>query len=167
MADLLVPSRRGFLIGFGALLAAPAIVRASSLMPVSVLPASVVEDPLLSLDIHKLSSIRWVAVPGGEIIIDPSRMVHEVCSFEGKIFAYSRIPCPIEGWTRVELRELPPPRDLGETLQVNVYRRDLLTAPVIAVDDIPPPVAIADPGFLLFRDHEDDRWDNYYEDEAA
>jgi hypothetical protein len=32
--SLLTPSRRGFLAGIGALFAAPAIVRASSLMPV-------------------------------------------------------------------------------------------------------------------------------------
>lgn len=34
--SLLQPKRRGFLLGAGALLMAPAIVRASSLMPVSV-----------------------------------------------------------------------------------------------------------------------------------
>lgn len=34
MKDLIVPTRRGFLAGLGTLLAAPAIVRASSLMPV-------------------------------------------------------------------------------------------------------------------------------------
>lgn len=33
---LAIPSRRGFLLGAGALLAAPAIVRVSALMPVSV-----------------------------------------------------------------------------------------------------------------------------------
>lgn len=35
MAELKVPSRRGFLLGLSALIAAPAIVRASSLMPFS------------------------------------------------------------------------------------------------------------------------------------
>lgn len=38
---LLVPSRRGFLTGLSALLAAPAIVRFSSLMPVRALPLSI------------------------------------------------------------------------------------------------------------------------------
>lgn len=33
------PSRRGFLTGLGAILAAPAIVRVASLMPVKALPA--------------------------------------------------------------------------------------------------------------------------------
>lgn len=41
MADLLVPSRRRFLLGAGAtLLTAPAIVRVASLMPVSVVDAA-------------------------------------------------------------------------------------------------------------------------------
>jgi hypothetical protein len=35
---MIVPSRRGFLFGAGALLATPAIVRASNLMPVHSLP---------------------------------------------------------------------------------------------------------------------------------
>jgi hypothetical protein len=34
---MILPSRRRFLLGAGALIAAPSIVRASSLMPVSVL----------------------------------------------------------------------------------------------------------------------------------
>lgn len=38
MSDLLVPSRRGFLTGLGAILCAPAIVRVASLMPVKALP---------------------------------------------------------------------------------------------------------------------------------
>lgn len=37
MSGLIVPSRRRFLLGAGAVLAAPSIVRAASLMPVSVL----------------------------------------------------------------------------------------------------------------------------------
>jgi hypothetical protein len=36
MAELIKPSRRGFLFGAAAFLAAPAIVRVASLMPVSV-----------------------------------------------------------------------------------------------------------------------------------
>lgn len=39
MRMLIQPTRRGFLTGLGALLAAPAIVRASSLMPVRSMPA--------------------------------------------------------------------------------------------------------------------------------
>ena len=35
--SIIQPSRRGFLAGLGALIAAPAIVRASSLMPVSAI----------------------------------------------------------------------------------------------------------------------------------
>lgn len=38
MSSLIIPTRRGFLIGVGVLLAAPAIVRATSIMPISVLP---------------------------------------------------------------------------------------------------------------------------------
>lgn len=44
--DLITPSRRGFLIGLGtgiALLAAPPIVRASSIMPVKVLPPRIIK----------------------------------------------------------------------------------------------------------------------------
>jgi hypothetical protein len=36
VSSIAIPSRRGFLLGAGALLAAPAIVRVSALMPVSV-----------------------------------------------------------------------------------------------------------------------------------
>jgi hypothetical protein len=45
MSGLIVPTRRGFLIGLTALLAAPAIVRATSIMPVSVLPIEPVRRP--------------------------------------------------------------------------------------------------------------------------
>jgi hypothetical protein len=41
MAELIIPSRRRFLLGAGALLAAPAIVRVASLMPVSVIEPEV------------------------------------------------------------------------------------------------------------------------------
>lgn len=37
MSGLIVPSRRRFFLGAGAVLAAPSIVRAASLMPVSVI----------------------------------------------------------------------------------------------------------------------------------
>lgn len=36
MSSIAIPSRRGFMLGAGAMLAAPAIVRVASLMPVSV-----------------------------------------------------------------------------------------------------------------------------------
>lgn len=38
--SLIIPSRRGFLMGAGILLAAPAIVRVASLMPVKSLPVT-------------------------------------------------------------------------------------------------------------------------------
>ena len=40
MSELILPSRRGFLAGLGALIAAPAIVHAQSLMPIKPLPIS-------------------------------------------------------------------------------------------------------------------------------
>jgi hypothetical protein len=46
-----VASRRGFLLGAGALLAAPAIVRASGLMPVSVAPNYSAVRGLIAYDI--------------------------------------------------------------------------------------------------------------------
>lgn len=48
MSDLILPSRRRFLLGAGALLAAPAIVRVASIMPVSVVAAP---DSLIAVDI--------------------------------------------------------------------------------------------------------------------
>jgi hypothetical protein len=50
MSKLLQPSRRGFLRGVGALLAAPAIVRASSLMAISPLPKRPWYDPIYLFD---------------------------------------------------------------------------------------------------------------------
>lgn len=38
MSKLIVPTRRGFLAGLGALIAAPAIVHASNIMPVRMMP---------------------------------------------------------------------------------------------------------------------------------
>jgi hypothetical protein len=38
---IITPSRRGFLIGIGAAVAAPFIVRATSIMPVKALPAEI------------------------------------------------------------------------------------------------------------------------------
>jgi hypothetical protein len=68
MSQLLQPSRRGFLRGIGALLAAPAIVRASSLMAISPLPgrpsvigASVVSGPMRVITFH-VTAERYVEV---------------------------------------------------------------------------------------------------------
>lgn len=38
MGSIIMPTRRGFLLGAAAVLAAPAIVRATSIMPVHVIP---------------------------------------------------------------------------------------------------------------------------------
>lgn len=45
--ELIKPTRRGFLADLGCLLAAPAIVRASSLMPVRAMPVPTVAMPLM------------------------------------------------------------------------------------------------------------------------
>lgn len=52
-------SRRGLLAGLGALIAAPAIVRATSVMPVMSL--DLMDDPVMSLDLMDLgnSSACW------------------------------------------------------------------------------------------------------------
>jgi hypothetical protein len=47
MSNLLLPSRRGFLTGLGACFAAPAIVRAASLMPVRAWDIGLREGPAL------------------------------------------------------------------------------------------------------------------------
>jgi hypothetical protein len=47
MSELILPTRRGFLAGMIGLIAAPAIVRASSLMPVKALAATVNIEPEL------------------------------------------------------------------------------------------------------------------------
>lgn len=61
---LLLPSRRGFLTGLGALFAAPAIVRFSSLMPVRALIDESADEsvfaigPLLSLNAITREAVR-------------------------------------------------------------------------------------------------------------
>ena len=45
---ILRPSRRGFLVGIAGLLAAPAIVRVSSLMPIKALPAGYLMPQLIT-----------------------------------------------------------------------------------------------------------------------
>lgn len=52
----MITSRRGLLLGFGSVLAAPAIVRASSLMPVKVWR----ETPVLGPDITATEVMRYV-----------------------------------------------------------------------------------------------------------
>ena len=49
MADLIL-HRRGFLIGLGALIAAPAIVRITSIMPVRAVPFTLTRHPLYDSD---------------------------------------------------------------------------------------------------------------------
>ncbi len=70
MAGLIQPTRRGFLIGLGSLVAAPAIVRASSLMalPVRVKPEFALQgwDPIPDgWEVFRIPfrvEYRWVAV---------------------------------------------------------------------------------------------------------
>lgn len=62
---MIIPSRRGFLLGIASFLAAPAIVRAASLMPVSVLkPEPVFEYTVFDLDGYgnwiPSRIVRWV-----------------------------------------------------------------------------------------------------------
>lgn len=63
---MIVPSRRGFLLGAGALLAAPAIVRVSALMPVSV----VEEEGWRVLEILEDAKTSWtqIAIANGRSI---------------------------------------------------------------------------------------------------
>ena len=63
-SELIMPSRRGFLGGLLALAAAPAIVRASSLMPISVMPDEEVlqqlasRNNLLTIDMITREAVR-------------------------------------------------------------------------------------------------------------
>ena len=55
------PTRRGFITGLGSLfLAAPAIVRASSLMPIKALSLDLMTDG----DVYSLGRIRNLLLPG-------------------------------------------------------------------------------------------------------
>jgi len=69
---MILPKRRGFLLGAGALLMAPAIVRASSLMPVSVpkwdapmlidgMPVNLTEDGYSTRLVHFHGDVFCVA----------------------------------------------------------------------------------------------------------
>ena len=67
----LIPSRRSFLTGLGAsLIAAPAIVRVESLMPVRALPPELLRpvQPVLSIGANLRASYKWLAGPAGEIV---------------------------------------------------------------------------------------------------
>ena len=61
MARLLKPSRRGFLFAAASFLAAPAIVRAASLMPVKALEPAMPPDLMLPKD------WVWVRITAGSI----------------------------------------------------------------------------------------------------
>jgi len=69
---IIKPTRRGFLIGLGALLAAPAIVRATSIMPVKALPAEVLKGRRQwhHVAITRAGGMPVVWVDGG--LVDPT-----------------------------------------------------------------------------------------------
>jgi hypothetical protein len=76
MSSLIIPSRRGFLVGLGATIAAPFIVRAQSIMPVKSLPAEMVKNPARKwhhVDITRGDAMPVVLVDGK--LIDPTRLV--------------------------------------------------------------------------------------------
>lgn len=52
---MIEPSRRGLLLGLGAIIAAPAIVRASSLMPIKAL-----RSPVLVCEVGEWRGVRFV-----------------------------------------------------------------------------------------------------------
>ena len=62
------PTRRGFITGLGSLfIAAPAIVRASSLMPIKALSSDLMLDEALGYtagDVYSLGRIRELLLPG-------------------------------------------------------------------------------------------------------
>lgn len=59
-----IPSRRGFLTGLAAALAAPAIVRVSSLMPVKALvPVTGNRNALLTIDMITREAVRLLTGP--------------------------------------------------------------------------------------------------------
>jgi hypothetical protein len=61
MPELIKPSRRGFITGLAALVAAPAIVRASSLMPVrSIASLGAIEYQVMDLGHFVAVPIRFV-----------------------------------------------------------------------------------------------------------
>jgi hypothetical protein len=77
MADLIVPTRRGFLAGLGALfIAAPAIVRASSLMPIRGTPLNL-DDYIMRVPVewmqHKFNNgdVWLMGKDHGHLIFNP------------------------------------------------------------------------------------------------
>jgi len=73
---IIKPTRRSFLIGLGTLLAAPAIVRATSIMPVKALPAEMLKNPRRQwhhVAITRADGIPAVWVDGN--LIDWTRLV--------------------------------------------------------------------------------------------
>jgi len=73
MGDLIKPSRRGLITGLASLIAAPALVRASSLMPVRRLPPAVWTPSALPNcevigSLYRFSADRGVVLDGtGEV----------------------------------------------------------------------------------------------------
>lgn len=73
--SLIVPTRRGFLLGLGSLIAAPALVLASSLMPVSPVPERLdltvigLGPPVAVGDVISLDEGKtfWACVTAGHI----------------------------------------------------------------------------------------------------
>jgi hypothetical protein len=58
MSDIALPSRRGLLLGLTALIASPAIVRASSLMPVKMLKNEIYPISMTLNDWIRLQNAR-------------------------------------------------------------------------------------------------------------
>lgn len=71
--DLITPSRRGFLIGLGtgiALLAAPPIVRASSIMPVKALPPPIIKRKWYHVAVTRADAQPVVFIDGIRVDVD-------------------------------------------------------------------------------------------------
>ena len=69
---MIQPSRRGFIAGLGALIAAPAIVRVASIMPVKTLPISLTRHPWYDHEAsHRMREEFYIKMMNPAVIANP------------------------------------------------------------------------------------------------
>lgn len=106
-------NRRSFIAGLAALVAAPAVVRYSSLMPVSLLPAD--PEVLLAYYINGTANWRWASFPGDGLI----------CPKRGALV--DLMISPSDMWA---------PPEMVEACHIRVVRPANINKPLLVAPDI-------------------------------
>lgn len=122
-------NRRSFIVGLAALIAAPAVVRATSLMPIKLLPAD--PEVLLQAYISGIAHWRWVAYPNNALI----------CPKRGALIdLWIAPPAPSINvkWAGAVLPPSEPPLGLSRTNvdRIRVERPANIDKPLLVAPDI-------------------------------